>query len=142
MSDLKSWNVITIQGELDADTFNELPTFGLHDGDPWDITAERDEYAMSGWDGATPFRIGDWAKHFTNIRPGTTVIWYEEFRMDDVGESSTVYRDGEKVVAESTTSRMVPDNLDELLAAGRKALATTDPGAKHDALKALVEGLS
>jgi hypothetical protein len=121
VSDLKSWNVITIEGMQDELVVDELPDFNLVEGDGWEN--EGDLHSMSGWSSATPFAVGDWAKEFTAAHPGATVTWYEEFRMDDVGESSNVYRGGELITYESTVSQMVPLNLPNLLGEAKKILA-------------------
>jgi hypothetical protein len=144
---------VTVTG-APAGKVEKLPDFYLINGDSWDTVPDYDVETRTFIPCETSYhcngvgryddlvRAEKWARKYTRKHPGCTVEITQEWNEGEPGQSDDVYRNGELVREESKVNAMVPLDLYLLLEEGRAALATTDPGRKHDALTALVKGLS
>jgi hypothetical protein len=154
--------------DLEKVKLKKLPTWELDDSYDWEldemITRVRSEpnpeTGLRGWhdiktgqwhitfSGNSKWTCEEafsWASRFTEKRPSLTVTVRDEWDnrdADEPGIEERVYRLGVLDLGASKQNGEVPMNLHDLLQDARRALATTDPGAKHDALTALVAGLA
>jgi hypothetical protein len=149
-----SYTGVTVTG-APAGKVEKLPDFYRINGDGWDTVPDYDVETRTFIPCETSghcngvgryddlVRAEKWARKYTRKHPGCTVEITQEWNEGEPGQSDDVYRNGELVPGGVQGER---DGAAGAVPAARggpgKALATTDPGAKHDALKALVEGLS
>ena len=147
---MSTWNSITINepGDLTVET---LPTELTSDGEIWEwYEAYSNEGAIT-IEGHSKYSADEAKSAMRRLSRSTgRITHFEEWDDDEVGQSLTVYENGAVVHEQGRHSELVPDNLAELVKAGRDALsADTDSVWENgrvtrpmrDALRALVEAL-
>lgn len=139
---MSTWNSITIHnpGDLTLDT---LPSALWAEGEIWEGRDEDDEREgwpagrFGAWDkGRDPnpkgaIRVSGHSKYtaeaagacLLELSKGRRIEWSQEWSEDEPGSSLDVFIDGVRSREESTHDMQVPDNLSDLIAAARKALA-------------------
>lgn len=118
---MSTWNTVTIKTpkEIDLDELPDIDDLGLRDGQDFDFP---EEPTASGRSKYHADDLDNWIIDYTTEHPEISIHWYEEWDDGDSGQTLTVYSAGSIVRAESKHSALVPDNLDELISALRKAI--------------------
>lgn len=96
-------------------------------------------WSVSGWSKYQRDEIHEFAILYTTAVPGARAEIFEEWRGEEPGTETLVFRGGERVHGEEKVSQLVPVNLAELIAAVRKAAADLNATADGDSNDAEIE---
>lgn len=126
---MATYSVITIT-PFETIPADPLPDFDLRNGEPWSVRVV-DGTAVARLTGNARWGVWEnvrpWAEGFTSEHPGVSVELWESWDTSDAhepGEARTVWRDGARVLHEMKEARLVPSNLDELIASVRELFGT------------------